>query len=440
MAFLQKLDEYFDATTVHGLSYIKSGNSIWTRLLWVTWLFVVNSLNTYTFLNVIKLGIVITAFTIAGILIYDLLVDWDENPYLITLGSVQAPISEVQFPTVTICEESNGPVENWAYPEKVLNALEYECYAPPDWYAKYGVEPKYPSCNGTAQKLRQDLSDLPKTIWRKFSNAILNGNKKFVPTDTALNDTEISMVLKLVSKDPDLLNAVETIVVDNFAQADSFDEVLLQIWTENGGDPALSGIDIANVSENDILTEAFFTAAKIMLSSQRQNIPLGNLVSIFEKDLLPSSEDCQFTPIELKIQGILADFAKALGLDAEHNVSLYDIPNMVSYFPVERMGDRSIEEQFWFSRCQQERSQMYDSIDHYMCFTDWRDFIADGEAHPCDKDERWSGDFCCHKFTKILKQDLKLIMEIMRMTSKTPQSIFDPGDMLEPFWNNSNIR
>ena len=71
--------EFFEASTIHGLSYIASSKSI-VKLLWFT--------------------IVVTCFTFAGILIHQSFQSWEESPIKTTVQTL--PITEISFPKVTV--------------------------------------------------------------------------------------------------------------------------------------------------------------------------------------------------------------------------------------------------------------------------------------------------------------------------------------------------
>ena len=99
------MDEYLEATTVHGFSYINRRNSLCTRIFWTV--------------------IIVAGFSMAGFLIVESLNDWESNQTITTLDSIATPIQEVQFPTVTVCPHEESPPDNWSFLEKFLNALAF---------------------------------------------------------------------------------------------------------------------------------------------------------------------------------------------------------------------------------------------------------------------------------------------------------------------------
>ena len=50
---------------------------------------------------------------------------WSDNPVITTLETISAPIIDIQFPTVTVCDQK--PADNWGPIEKVFNSLAFEC-------------------------------------------------------------------------------------------------------------------------------------------------------------------------------------------------------------------------------------------------------------------------------------------------------------------------
>ena len=92
--------------------------------------------------------VIIVSFSYSSIIIKDSFEDWNNNPILTTTEEIGASLTEVDFPTVTICHEPKYQVDNWALPELVLNFFSFECRKS---FGKY--------CNVT-DPLRNDFKDL----------------------------------------------------------------------------------------------------------------------------------------------------------------------------------------------------------------------------------------------------------------------------------------
>ena len=59
-------------------------------------------------------------------MLHNLASEWREHPILMTLDSVAVPVSEVQFPTVTVCQDDTPP-DNWAMVRKLARFYDYRC-------------------------------------------------------------------------------------------------------------------------------------------------------------------------------------------------------------------------------------------------------------------------------------------------------------------------
>ena len=72
--------------------------------------------------------IIVVAFSTAGVLINSALTQWEYNPTITTLDTIAAPIDDIQFPTVTVCNDyvRNVP-DKWAILENLLNLINFDC-------------------------------------------------------------------------------------------------------------------------------------------------------------------------------------------------------------------------------------------------------------------------------------------------------------------------
>ena len=97
--------------------------------------------------------------------------DWSSNPTITSLDSIATPIDEVQFPTLTVCDDNADLVQdNWAFIKSLFNFLDYKCLSPSDSikYDRY--------CDRT-ENLRKDFNFLIESIVDAFlSPLLLNEN------------------------------------------------------------------------------------------------------------------------------------------------------------------------------------------------------------------------------------------------------------------------
>ena len=99
---LQSGGEYCDSTSIHGLAYLKSSQTFIEKLLWAL--------------------IIITCFTLAGLLIFGHFKDADENQILTNIETIS--VQGIPFPAVTI---NTAPYDDaWRYVSRILNGLKFD--------------------------------------------------------------------------------------------------------------------------------------------------------------------------------------------------------------------------------------------------------------------------------------------------------------------------
>ena len=82
---MEKIKPFLELSTIHGLYYISNGGK-WSRLFWIF--------------------VVIGGFTGAGYLIYESFDNWKKSPITTTVEIL--PISQINFPNVTVCPPKNS--------------------------------------------------------------------------------------------------------------------------------------------------------------------------------------------------------------------------------------------------------------------------------------------------------------------------------------------
>ena len=159
------MEQYLEATTVHGFAYLHGRNSYCTRIFWAS--------------------IIVAGFSIAGWMIFSSVVDWDANQTITTLESIATPIQKIQFPTVTVCPHEHSPPDNWSFLEKILNSIDL-----------------------SDQSLRNDIinplmTKLQKNLEKKYSenpaNPVWLSNKEEVYKNRVLIELSKSICLKKIN-------------------------------------------------------------------------------------------------------------------------------------------------------------------------------------------------------------------------------------------------
>ena len=82
---MENVRNFLESSTIHGLAYIATGRK-YARLFWIL--------------------VVISGFTGAGVMIYQSIESWNESPVKTTIETL--PITEITFPSVTVCPPKNS--------------------------------------------------------------------------------------------------------------------------------------------------------------------------------------------------------------------------------------------------------------------------------------------------------------------------------------------
>ena len=130
----EKLTVFLQETSLHGFKYLNQGYSFGSKLFW--------------------LPVLIFTSSFASILINEAFTDWRKNPVITSIDSIDRPLKEIQFPSLTICHEKYFKPDTWALTEIVFNNF--------DWV--------------NDEKLREDFQPLFDQIFDEMFELILRNN------------------------------------------------------------------------------------------------------------------------------------------------------------------------------------------------------------------------------------------------------------------------
>ena len=100
------MEQYTEATTVHGFRYLHSKNSWVARVFWIC--------------------IILTVLGLVVISVHESILKWESKQTITTLESIATPIQNIQFPTVTVCPHENSEPDNWAFLEKIFDSIQLD--------------------------------------------------------------------------------------------------------------------------------------------------------------------------------------------------------------------------------------------------------------------------------------------------------------------------
>ena len=429
------MDQYLEATTVHGFPYLHRRNSLVARIFW---------------------GFVIVAgFALAGILISDSFVDWGKHQSITTLESISSPIQEIQFPTVTVCPHEESPPDNWSFLEKFLESIDLS--------------------KANTNKVRHDFVDyILKKLLEKFEATY---NKAPIlptwPIDDYLQADIFPHIATLICEKKFTYGDLRNAFIANFANC-SFDNTLWklpgyqEIYEDNsewGSEWGYSPVECNECCKN-IKDKTFFrgilnTGSLLLYEFHMEGITLGTLLSnfanltYFETSEVkfssfsletPLSTDSMFIPkycqkmtkTERFIHNYFKDLGSAIGLN--NSLSLLDIPSMLGSAFKPHVSPLMTREAFLFSQCEM-KTLGHGTRGYHPCFdadlnqAHWEEFLSGSGKHPCDE----GSNKCCNFWTTHLQHRLLPIMKVMRMASGRGQSHFNTKDFMKPFLENPEL-
>ena len=118
---------YLAETVLHGFKYLQFNNGCIFKFGWVNnqpFPFELECKFTLTF-SLFQALVIILSFTYSMVIIKESYEDWNSNPILTTTEEIGASLTEVDFPTTTICHEPKYQVDNWELPELILNFFSF---------------------------------------------------------------------------------------------------------------------------------------------------------------------------------------------------------------------------------------------------------------------------------------------------------------------------
>ena len=300
------MEQYLETTTVHGFSYLHRRNSAFDRILWI--------------------AIIVTGFSLASFLIHDSVMDWEENQTITTLESITRPIQEVQFPTVTVCPNEQTPPDNWAFLEKVLNAVAISKSNVDIWQdilqpikkqlfdrmeEKYGSNPTSPMWTSNQDN------------WQEFVRESIKASQLICKNKISVNDlrtmTEDEMKKseqQYLGKEPDFFDLVSSCdeCCEKERDKDVFKRMINARFFVNSATPVGLG--------------TFLSFFANLTHSTYHNKPY----SIFdlEKEVLYNEFCKKMSTMERFLQQYFTDLGVALGFKTNHSMSLFDLPSMLT--------------------------------------------------------------------------------------------------------------
>ena len=265
---------------------------------------------------------------------------WSLDPVITTLETINAPIEDIQFPTVTVCDQK--PADNWGPIEKVFNPLAFECRF--DW----------------SNPLSNDCQELTKAIRKDFKFLIASIIETFIGY---LNEIDYKTLTEAPMFKGQITNYNQSGVMDIVAEIlrQGKDEVLIELAIQKFATdmPIVKGIDY--IFGKDYTTDAFINCTSKICKDNQENavrflitlewtkkgIPFGSFITQFIRlnnyksfgscrhDLCLQYNDTNFDCTKLdENENILHEYfallSKHFGFNDSEILSLYELPGMLA--------------------------------------------------------------------------------------------------------------
>ncbi len=364
-------------------------------------------------------------------MISNMVEDWQTNPTITTLDSIATSIKEVQFPTVTVCPEMYTQPDNWALPEMILNAIPFECYQ-----STKLTKVQYPACNET-QEARNDFGQVLSVLASHLKKQVFANGKLGMP-GSLVTDEMVKKTACLMKDQKLSLGKLLQKYVEYFGKEWSALYFLYSI-----GDYDNANQDCCHSAQYCDVIYAQLMAGDIFLTTNF-NMPLGtflrnfvNLTGTLTFD--HTSELNELTSVALNwcsklskfdhvLHELFVHWTNDLGLNgsSSNGVSLFEIPSMLALRDLSQASRPTVVQGIPYGLCQNQ----VDPSSYHHCVTIWNEYIYKGQEHPCERNDNPSNP-CCHFWTKIMDQNLELIMKVMKVATGRGQNLIDIWNILE---------
>lgn len=304
--------EFLSETTIHGFKYLGTRSGIVAKLFWA-----------------ISIGLCLAS---AAIMIHNAWEDWEDNPVITSIESIDFPLKEVQFPTLTFCHEQYFKPDNWAILEVIFNFFEFTCGSQDADCFK-------------STKIRQDFKPLFQKIFGVVSPIV---------DQIQFNDD--------LEKDLVLTKKLDNVIVALQENLTSFEKLEETLVSSVGmvGSPSNFALDFIPKSQNNLAkcddNECLMLKEKILkffvktFLFSMKDVQFGTFLRQMSKllgitfDSVPVSSSSKrkvvtcdlVTEIERLIFNATIDVGKKLGIP---NGVIYDVPNFHKITPNKKEDD-----------------------------------------------------------------------------------------------------
>lgn len=328
--------------------------------------------------------------------IYDSFTDWADNPMITSLDSIDSPLYDIQFPTITVCHEQEYQMDNWAIPEMVLNFLDFE-------------KCQYDQCSRVFDT-------------KNISLALIDHVANIIEGITSKHDIKLNYS-PIVTEQLKKLEAAINANLTNYSRlreilAKNIGATLLADFLRDSNLTNIGNVACQNCTEISKGLHKFLLIAEAMFRVKikdgfgtflRTMSPLLGLTFDSESMAIGKNRNeelCnKMTRFEQRFHEMMAKISEGFGL---RNVSVYDLPNFYKILPSQFENPELRRTYPMYTICNRSlaENKFMPSCPQY-----WKKFFENGIDNPY---ESRKGEYCGGKVPEITGNNLTAIMEVMK--------------------------
>ena len=364
--------------------------------------------------------------------------EWNENPVITSVDSIESPLKEIDFPAITLCHEPQYQVDNWALTEMIFNFFEFGCTSS-DF-----------ECKGS-EALRKDFQPFLDLIFDHVTEKI---------DDTLLDEESLHRVIR----DKNVEDVVQAILA-NITSIEELEDVMKTSIGKFSSEVTFIKKFVPktiekHACENDC--QKLYGKARMLLFKAKvfklmSSFGFGTLLRNFASILgITFDQENTFTASKRKIQLCnelsnaernFHDIMLHLGFAFGVNASLHDFSTFQKIAADSKEEGEARLEYPFYTLCHFNQSDEHLDIVNskkYLptCFSKWTHTL-EGSNAPCKNPYVvYENTFCSKGTSKLIGSDLMKIMKMMKFANhlQTIKDYKDFYDLLHKMKLPYNIR
>ena len=372
--------------------------------------------------------VIVGCFAFSIYMINESVNEWNENPIITSVDSIESPLKEIDFPAITLCHEPQYQVDNWALTEVIFNFFEFGC-STSDLECKESemlrkdfqpyLDIIFEIITRKVDEIDLDDMSLKKVIKDKYvevvAQAVLNNVTsieqltKVMKTSIGKFSSEVSFVRKFVQESDQKLSCDDCQELYDEARNLLFKAKVLKLSSSFGFGTLLRNF-----------------ASHLGKTFDQQNVFVGSKRKIQLCD--------EFLDTEKVFHGLMLDLGKAFGI----NASTHDLPAFQKIAAdAKEEGEARLDYPF-YTLCQYKDNDEYLDIignKKYLpsCITKWTHILQESNVPEKNPYVEYNGTFCSKGTANIVGSDLAKIMKVMKFAHhlQTMKDYKDFYDLLQ---------